>query len=176
MTVENVKIRVRVGASEVEVEAPISTLEKALSLVPSIVQQLPPSSEKIGHNTGGNAESSRGVPLQSDHSNKIELPEIQVKRDDSLTDVIAKIFKEQWGRRPRKLIDVRDALESYGLIYPKQSVAVALLRLAQSGTLRRFKSDGEFVYTSSTSLARETTSHESINLTVFPESQLSGSR
>jgi len=44
-------------------------------------------------------------------------------------------------------------LETFGLIYPKQSVAVALLRLAKEGKLRRFKQpDGEFVYTVPTSL------------------------
>jgi len=54
-----------------------------------------------------------------------------------------------WGREKRKLSDVREALQSYGLNYPKQSVAVALLRLAKTSKLRRFKAeDGEYVYTS----------------------------
>ncbi|MDG6898845.1 MAG: hypothetical protein JRN24_03800, partial [Nitrososphaerota archaeon] len=53
-----------------------------------------------------------------------------------------------WGRERRKLSDVREALQSYGLNYPKQSVAVALLRLAKTTKIRRFKAeDGEYVYT-----------------------------
>ena len=48
---------------------------------------------------------------------------------------------------------MREALQSYGLNYPKQSVAVALLRLAKTTKLRRFKAeDGEFVYTSASTL------------------------
>ncbi|MCP8309767.1 MAG: hypothetical protein H3Z53_04590, partial [archaeon] len=92
-------------------------------------------------------------------------PEIKVERDDSLPNVITKFFKDEWGRHPRKLSDVRDVLESYGLIYPKQSVAVALLRLAKEGKLRRFKDEGgEFVYTSSTSLTISSLSPTSENV------------
>ena len=77
-------------------------------------------------------------------------------RDDSLSDVITKVFLQPWGRQPRKLSQVREVLDSYGLIYPKQSVAVALLRLAQGGKLRRFKGEeGEFVYLASTALLGE---------------------
>ena len=42
-------------------------------------------------------------------------------------------------------------------MYPKQTVAVTLLRMAKSGRLRRFKSNtGEYVYTASTSLLSST--------------------
>ena len=71
-----------------------------------------------------------------------------LEKGDSLADVIGKFFSAPWGRERRKLSDVREALQSYGLNYPKQSVAVALLRLAKATKLRRFKAeDGEFVYT-----------------------------
>lgn len=180
MTFENVKIRVRVGVNEVEVEAPISTLEKALSFIPSIVQQLPPSSEQIRHNTVGNAESSREEPLQSDGFSETEFPVIRVERDDALTDVIVKIFKEEWGQRPRRPKEVCDTLDSIGETYPKKQVGVALLRLARSGELRRIKSDKgrsrEYVYIRSNSLAAETNNNENINLVVLPEPQLTGSR
>ncbi len=71
-----------------------------------------------------------------------------LEKGDSLAEVIGKFFSGPWGRERRKLSDVREALQSYGLNYPKQSVAVALLRLAKTTKLRRFKAeDGEFVYT-----------------------------
>ena len=77
---------------------------------------------------------------------------IMVEKGDSLGDLVEKLFADPWGRSPRKLSEVREALQSYGLNYPKQSVAVALLRLAKSSKIRRFKGEGgEFVYTSTTS-------------------------
>jgi hypothetical protein len=82
---------------------------------------------------------------------------VTIERGDSLSDVISKFFSDPWGRSPKKLMEVREALQSYGLNYPKQSVAVALLRLAKGSKIRRFKGEsGEYVYTASTGVARVT--------------------
>ncbi|MEM3382594.1 MAG: hypothetical protein QXL52_04475 [Nitrososphaerales archaeon] len=155
MSESTVKIRIRLGANEAEIEAPISIIKEAIHLIPELVQQLPKSVSTQPFQT--KTEITTEIPIKEENLTGIKpkiLPEIKVEKDDSLPDVIIKCFKDDWGRYPRKLIDVRNVLESYGLIYPKQSVAVALLRLAKEGKLRRFKDeDGEFVYTSSTSLA-----------------------
>jgi hypothetical protein len=91
-----------------------------------------------------------------DTYNESTLPDIRIDKGDSLSDIILKMFKSTWGRGARRLSDVKRALEHYGLSYPKQSVAVTLLRLAQHGKLRRFKGqDNEFVYTASTELLTE---------------------
>jgi len=83
------------------------------------------------------------------------VPTVIIEKGDSLSDVISKFFADPWGRSPRKLMEVREALQSYGLNYPKQSVAVALLRLAKSSKIRRFKGEGgEYVYTASTGAVR----------------------
>src|SRR5208282_1679810 len=88
-------------------------------------------------------------------SGQSSVPVVTIEKGDSLSDVISKFFSDSWGRSPRKLMEVRDALQSYGLNYPKQSVAVALLRLAKGSKLRRFKGEGgEYVYTASTGAAR----------------------
>ncbi|MFQ6134528.1 MAG: hypothetical protein ACE5KU_01775 [Nitrososphaerales archaeon] len=166
MSSGNVKVRLKVGANEVEIEGSTSDIEKAISLIPEMIQALPeemveqsmqiPMSQRI-------PESSRlekymppsSITKPSQPSN---LPEIHIDRGNSLSDIIIKLFMDPWGRKPRKLGEVREALQSYGQVYPKQSVAVALLRLAQSGRLRRFKGEGgEYVYTASTTLTAEDT-------------------
>jgi hypothetical protein len=94
--------------------------------------------------------ASAGAPEGQSSSQQ---PGITVEKGDSLSDIISKFFSEPWGKSPRKLSEVRETLQSYGLNYPKQSVAVALLRLAKSSRIRRFKSvGGEYVYTASTSM------------------------
>ena len=88
---------------------------------------------------------------QSDNleSKSSQYPKIIIEKNDSLSVIILKMFEDEWGKNPRKLNQVKEALEARGLIYPRQSVAVSLLRLAQSGKLRRFKGkNGEFVYVS----------------------------
>ncbi len=141
------KIRVRLGQAEAEVEADPEHLREAIDLVPELTSKLPrqgrePSTEPLETVSEAAAESG-------DSSSHPQLPVVSLEKGDSLSDVIGKFFSGPWGRERRKLSDVREALQSYGLNYPKQSVAVALLRLAKTTKLRRFKAeDGEFVYTS----------------------------
>jgi hypothetical protein len=142
------KIRVKLGPAEAEVEADPEHLREAIELIPEVVAKLP----------GAGAHGADGVKAVSaecpDDAAALhgpgQLPVIALERGDSLAVVIGKFFADPWGRDRRKLSDVREALQSFGMNYPKQSVAVALLRLAKATKIRRFKAeDGEFVYTAS---------------------------
>ncbi len=152
MSSDRIKIRVRSGQNEAEIEAELGQIREAIALIPEITSKFPEGRSEVRHAV---------VPLRADlgaaspHEarSQSELPSIAVEKGDSLSDIISKFFADQWGKSPRKLLEVRDALQSYGLNYPKQSVAVALLRLAKSSRIRRFKSEGgEYVYTTSTSM------------------------
>ena len=144
------KIRVKLGQAEAEVEAEPEHLREAIDLVPELAAKLP----RLGKDSA--EPKSVAVEQQGEASERplsAEFPVVSLEKGDSLADVIGKFFSGPWGRDRRKLSDVREALQSYGLNYPKQSVAVALLRLAKTTKLRRFKAeDGEYVYTSATTL------------------------
>ena len=142
------KIRVRLGAAEAEVEADPERLKELMELVPVLASKLPsPDARRPGV---PQADSTSAEPEGQERTALSQLPTVTIEKSDSLTDVIGKFFGDPWGRDRRKLSDVRSALQSYGLNYPKQSVAVALLRLAKTTKIRRFKAeDGEFVYTAS---------------------------
>jgi hypothetical protein len=138
-----VKIRVKLGAAEAEVEADREHLREAIDLIPELVSKMPGASAERMEISN---EPEEAAPRQE--SAPSQLPRVTVDKSDSLADIIGKFFADPWGRERRKLLDVREALQSYGLNYPKQSVAVALLRLAKTTKLRRFKAeDGEYVYT-----------------------------
>jgi len=145
------KIRVKIGQAEAEVEADPEHLKEAIELVPELAAKLPTQRAE-----GPGERAEPGIEIQGDVSPQgtpAELPVVMLEKGDSLADVIGKFFAGPWGRDRRKLSDVREALQSYGLNYPKQSVAVALLRLAKTTKLRRFKAeDGEYVYTSASNV------------------------
>lgn len=146
------KIRVKVGSTEAEVEADPEHLKEAIDLVPELASKLP--GFRIEDRTPAGPQTMKQTleepGLQS------QLPVVSLEKGDSLSDIIGKFFADPWGMDRRKLSDVRDALQSYGLNYPKQSVAVALLRLAKTTRIRRFRGeDGEFVYTSSNMAQRQ---------------------
>jgi hypothetical protein len=151
------KIRVKVGSAEAEVDADPEHLKEAIDLVPELASKLP-GFRPDGHEAPEPArEASTGSVVRS------QLPMVTLEKGDSLSDIIGKFFADTWGMERRKLSDVREALESYGLNYPKQSVAVALLRLAKTTKLRRFRGeDGEFVYTSSSMVPRAQAAEEEV--------------
>ncbi len=141
------KIRVKLGQAEAEVEADPDHLREAIDLVPELASKLPGM-------RASEAEAKSRLADPTSESKELgvlsQLPLVTIEKGDSLADVIGRFFMDPWGRERRKLSDVRGALQSYGLNYPKQSVAVALLRLAKTTKIRRFKADdGEYVYTSS---------------------------
>ncbi len=152
MSSSNVKIKVKFGVNEVEIESPLESIRDAVDVIPNIIR-----------NIGTNAKATEQAMAElSEHVNNLKrktpqnVPEITIDKGDSLSDMIMKMFKDVWGKQSRRLSDVRQVLDSYGLSYPKQSVAVTLMRLAQNGKLRRFKgADSEFVYTATTSLLTE---------------------
>ena len=141
-----VRVRVKTAAGEAEVEADPEHIREAIELVPELAAKLPAG------NSSPPATRPGAETLSADASTEVKavLPNVTVEKSDSLADIIGKFFSDPWGRESRKLSDVREALQSYGLNYPKQSVAVALLRLAKNTKIRRFKAeDGEYVYTAS---------------------------
>jgi hypothetical protein len=148
---DRIKIRVRSGQNEAEIEAGLDQIRDAIALIPEITSKFPETRSEVRHLMTPNEPTSAQPPAEPHAAS--QLPTITVERGDSLSDIISKFFADPWGKVPRKLADVREALQSYGLNYPKQSVAVALLRLAKSSKIRRFKSEGgEYVYTASTSM------------------------
>ena len=148
---ERVKIRVRSGQNEAEIDAPVGQIREAIALIPELIAKLPEGRSEPRRMIQPNEPTSPQPPAES--GGPSQPPSITVEKGDSLSEIISKFFADQWGKVPRKLSDVREALQSYGLNYPKQSVAVALLRLAKTSKIRRFKSEGgEYVYTASTSM------------------------
>jgi len=142
------RIRVKLGPAEAEVEADPEHLKEAIELIPAVLAKLPAAGAQ--RPPGPSPETDIPEAAGPVHSSLAQLPSVTLDKTDSLADVIGKFFADPWGRERRKLSDVREALQSYGLNYPKQSVAVALLRLAKTAKIRRFKAeDGEFVYTAS---------------------------
>jgi hypothetical protein len=150
MSSDNVRIKVKMGANEVEIEGPKDSLGGLLDLIPLVTGKMAatiPAQPSAGQPALTSQEGGQQASLLHD------LPELKVDKGESLPSITTKLFASTWGKTPRRLVEVKAALESYGLVYPRQSVAVALLRLAQEGKLRRFKgSDGEYLYTLSTSL------------------------
>ena len=134
------RIHVRTSQTEIEIEAPdINSINEVIDATSRLLNDLTYRTAR--------GQRAEGYPAEAERRySQIEMPDIKIDKEDSLPSILVKMFSTRWGRKPRKLIEVKETLDSYGIIHPKQSVAVALMRLAKYSKLRRFKMEGEYVY------------------------------
>lgn len=128
MVSNHIKIKVKVGVNEIEIEGNSKDVERFLNFLLPIIK----------HEVSG--EVKEGIEEEV-------MPTIKVSEKEPVSEIITKLFSTSWAKKPRSLSDVINALSSLGLYYQKSTIAVNLKRLVQRGKLRRIKSkDGTFLY------------------------------
>lgn len=139
------RLKIKIGSSEIEFEGDLNEISSILDIIPKIIDATKGTSQYTLPAQISQDIQKPEVVGQEQVSE--EVPTVQVSKDDSIADIIMKIMGSQWGRKPRRLEDIKKALETLGFPLSRSTVAVTLLRLTQSGKLRRFKDDkGEFCY------------------------------
>jgi hypothetical protein len=134
-----IELKFKYGSIEIELKGSREDVEYFLNKVFSFLEGEVVSSryEKV-------AEGKAGL------KDVIEkFPKIVIKGGEPLTEILTTLFSSEWGREPRNLREVIEALETYGLYYSKSTVAVSLNRLVKRGVLRRIRGkDGVYRYVS----------------------------
>ncbi len=139
-----VSLRIKIGGNELEIsgeyDSVMSIIDKLLPYLTSREQ----ASEAI-------REPREELNEESENIQVTDLPpSIPLKRGEPLTEILTKLFDTRWGNKPRPLKEIIEALNSYGLYYPKSTIAVTLNRLAQRGVIRRVRGKGKYyLYVSS---------------------------
>jgi len=105
--------------------------------------------ELIPYLVGISEESTARIEESSEEVVVGDLPDVKIKSGEPLTQILTKFFSTEWGRKPRQLKEIINLLESYGVYYPKSTIAVSLKRLVQRGVIRRIKGkDKHYMYVS----------------------------
>ncbi|MCJ7632914.1 hypothetical protein MUP77_11055 [Candidatus Bathyarchaeota archaeon] len=65
----------------------------------------------------------------------------------SCSDAIRTLMASEWGKQPKSMAEIRNALEANALYFSKGTLSGTLSFLTEHGDLRRFKSAGTWVYT-----------------------------
>jgi hypothetical protein len=146
------RLRVKVGYSEVEFEGTIDEIVSSINLIPRIVDATKEAKQVAVHSqssvivnegTQMGQDEVKTLPQESD----LQLPPIPIFKEDSIGDIIVKIVNSSWGKKPRKLDEIRKVLETLGFPLTRSTAAVTLLRLTKGGKVRRFKNEsGEYLY------------------------------
>ncbi|MCX8188581.1 MAG: hypothetical protein N3F64_02625 [Nitrososphaeria archaeon] len=144
------RLKIKIGSSEIEFEGDLKEISSILDIIPKIIDATKGASQYVL--SAPISQPNQKTEMVEQEPTSEELPTIQISKDDSIADIIMKIMNSPWGRKPRRLEDIKKSLETLGFPLTRSTVAVTLLRLTQSGKLRRFKDDkGEFCYSTLTS-------------------------
>ena len=140
--VENrLTVRIKLGEFEVEVsglrEEVLSTLDSISEIVSKVSKAFTeapiPSKIAVG------AKAPVQAPVV-----EVELPSIRAP--SGVTDAILKLLSTDWGRTPRTLKELIEAMEANAVYYSVGSISGTLTRLTKEGTVRRLKKDLEYAY------------------------------
>lgn len=63
------------------------------------------------------------------------------------SDAIKALLGSEWGKQPKSMAEIKNALEANALYFSKGTLSGTLKFLNKRGDLRRFKDSGKWVYT-----------------------------
>lgn len=140
---EHSKVSVRIGEFQVELEGSHGNVKKLMCKdlfdfikgLQETIKQLPASTEVTPEVTPEISVEEETVP--------------PLGRPSTTIDALSQLFKTDWGRKPRLLSDVMQALEANGLYYQKPVVAKVLVDLIKKKELHRIGSKGSYKYVAS---------------------------
>jgi len=83
--------------------------------------------------------------LNPSQTNKLEVVP-SLPRTLGCTDAVKSLLENEWGKTPRSLNEIRVALESNDICFPRTVLASTLSILANKNTIHRIKKEGKWKY------------------------------
>jgi len=124
-------LRVRIGEMEVELggakEEVISTLDDLNGIVGKV-------SEAFNLGTRSTAQKAKGPKAQSP---PIVFP--RITRTTQCGEAVVSLLSTEWGRTPRTISELREAMEANAIFFPKTTLSGVLVWLVKKGKIRRWK-------------------------------------
>lgn len=136
---ERIRVKIRIGQREIEIEASSGDLDSSLSLLDKVLSKLGPPEREVRLE----AIPSAAVPLSA---SGVESP--PPLTESKLPDALMQLLGSAWGSSPRTLREIAEALELNAKHYALPTIATALVRLTRSGRVRRLKKGDVYSYVS----------------------------
>lgn len=134
-----VRVKVRTGNTEIEVESKKEDIESLIAVAEKIEDMI----RKRGPQLQDSSLAIPDEPSSETSSSTTEIPHISGQK---LNDQLLELLQSTWGRVPRTLNEIREALELNAIHYPNTTIAPVLIQLTKKGKLRRLKKDKVYAY------------------------------
>jgi hypothetical protein len=136
---DHTRVSVRIGEFEVEVEGSHDNVKQ---LMGKGVFEFIKGLQEI-------MKSPVPIEVRPEVPSEEEVSVPPLGRPSSTIEALSQLFKTEWGRKPRQLSEIMQALEANGLYYKKPVVAKVLVDLIKKKELRRLGTKGSFQYVAS---------------------------
>ena len=123
--------RVKIGSQEIEISG---TKQEVLETI----EELPNLLETILQTFGASKTGERII-----ESFDSVYPSISAS---SCSEAILQLLKSNWGRHPRSLTKLREALKANTIYFPSTTVSGVLAWLVRKNKIKRWKTDKGYVY------------------------------
>jgi hypothetical protein len=70
----------------------------------------------------------------------------KIPKMSGCTDAVRKLMEQEWGKQPRLMVDIRNALKANDIHFPRGNLQASLSVLIKKGNVRRIKEAGKWKY------------------------------
>jgi len=139
-------LRVKIGQNEVEISGTQKEVLKTVEDLPKLVENVSKAFVHIGPRSEAVVEKVPiTVKLTSPAVSSVEIP--LIKKAKNCSQAVLRLLESEWGVwKPRTLPEIVEALKVNALNYPKSTLSGVLSWLVKKGKVRRWKTDGGYVY------------------------------
>jgi len=126
------RLKIKIGEMEVELggdkQEVLSTLDDLKEIVDKVT---------IAFNSGPMPEAKLVEPAKAEEDETLKYPKIP--RTNQCSEAIVSLLSTDWGKTPRPIGQLREAMEANAVFFPKTTLSGVLVWLVKKGQLRRWK-------------------------------------
>jgi hypothetical protein len=123
--------RVKIGQQEIEISGTREEVIKTIEELPKLMETVLRTFESTKHRE----ETSQAVGSA--------FPSIS---SSSCSEAVLQLLSSDWGRQPRTLTEMGEALKANALYYPSTTLSGVLSWLVRKNKIKRWKTDKGYVY------------------------------
>ncbi len=126
------RLKVKIGEMEVELggdkQEVLSTLDDLKEIVDKVT---------IAFNGGPRPKARLVEPATAEDDESLKYPKIP--RTKHCSEAVVSLLSTDWGKTPRPIGQLREAMEANAVFFPKTTLSGVLVWLVKKGQLRRWK-------------------------------------
>ena len=124
------RLKVRIGDMQVELggerEAVLETLEDLDFIV-----------DKVSDAFNAKLSAEKRAQKKEKKDDQAKFPNID--RTSQCSEAVESLLSTEWGKTPRAIGELREAMEANAIFFPKTTLSGVLVWMVKKGTLRRWK-------------------------------------